>query len=79
MIIETESRMDNVIRLDAAGHAHSVYVGEEQGDGGADVEVPSFICRSFPSYVFSQSDSSLLVPALVYPICALVSRIPIGI
>lgn len=36
MIIETESRMDYVIRPDAEGHAHLVYVGEEQGDGGAD-------------------------------------------
>lgn len=33
--IETESQMDYVICPDADGHAHLVYVGEEQGDGGA--------------------------------------------
>lgn len=36
MIIETESKMDYVIRPDADGHAHLVYVGE---DGGADEEL----------------------------------------
>ncbi|KAL0633273.1 hypothetical protein Q9L58_007826 [Maublancomyces gigas] len=32
MIVETESQMDYVIRPDADGDAHLVYVGEEQGD-----------------------------------------------
>lgn len=36
MIIETESKMDYVIRPDADGHAHLVFVGEDQGDGSAD-------------------------------------------
>lgn len=36
MIIETESRMDYVIRPDADGHARLVYVGEEQGDDADD-------------------------------------------
>lgn len=36
MIIETESRMDYVIRADADGHAYLVYVGEEYGDDTAD-------------------------------------------
>lgn len=35
MIVETESRMEYVVRPDAEGHAHLVYVGEE-ADGDAD-------------------------------------------
>lgn len=31
MIVETESRMEYVIRPDAEGHAHLVYVGEDDG------------------------------------------------